>query len=589
MSDVFISYARSTAAEAHAVAEALRALGFDVWRDDQLPAHRPYAEVIEERLQAAKAVVVIWSADAVKSDWVQSEADTARIDQKLVQLTVDGSKLPRPFDRIQCADLSGWTGDLGAHGWRKVAASVGELVGGAHYVAAPVATPRKRSLCVLPFANMSDDAQQEYFSDGISEDIITDLSKVSALSVVARNTAFGFKGKSPNVTQVARQLGVSHVLEGSVRKAGNRVRITAQLVDGAGGHPIWAERYDRDLTDIFALQDEISEAIVTALKLKLLPTEKQAIERRGTESVEAYDLYLMARSYYLAGNQGDPRRQEAIERLCRRAVEVDPGYAQAWALIATGLYTLHEDFGRSGDGEAALDRALALNPDLGEARALKARMLSLAGRHDEAADEIAVALRLDPNSFEVNFRAAVIHYDLGRLAEAVPYFEKAAALADTDLSAPHMLVGCYRAFGDEANTRRVARMALNRAETVIAQDRSNGTAMACGVIALGALGEAERAKDWMRRALLIDPENREMRYNFACTLAAHLDEPDAALAMLAPVLARGTGYLVRVAPVDPDFASLRDDLRFKAMITAAEARLAAAEPADGSGASESSI
>jgi adenylate cyclase len=135
------------------------------------------------------------------------------------------------------------------------------------------------------------------------------------------------------------------VLEGSVRKAGNRVRITAQLIDGAAGDHVWAERYDRDLTDIFALQDEISEAIVKALKLKLLPQEKQAIERRGTDSVEAYDLYLMARSYWLTGNDGDPRQHEAIERLCRRAVEIDPGYAQAWALMASAQYTLHRGLG----------------------------------------------------------------------------------------------------------------------------------------------------------------------------------------------------------------------------------------------------
>src|SRR5476651_1430666 len=177
----------------------------------------------------------------------------------------------------------------------------------ADHASPPPAAVRKLSICVLPFANVSDDPEQEYFSDGISEDIITDLSKVSALSVVARNTAFTFKGKSVKVPDVARDLGVSHVLEGSVRMAGNRVRITAQLIDGAAGDQIWAERYDRDLTDIFALQDEISMAIVTALKLKLLPQEMQAIAQRGTESVEAYDLYLVARSHYLTGNYGDPR------------------------------------------------------------------------------------------------------------------------------------------------------------------------------------------------------------------------------------------------------------------------------------------
>ena len=147
--------------------------------------------------------------------------------------------------------------------------------------------------------------EQEYFSDGISEDITTDLSKVSALEVIARNTAFTFKGRSVNVCEVARKLGVTHVLEGSVRKVGDRVRINAQLIDGASGGHVWAERFDRDLTDIFTIQDEISKAIVAALKLKLLPEEKKAIEKRRTNSAEAYNLYLLARQYWVTGNHGD--------------------------------------------------------------------------------------------------------------------------------------------------------------------------------------------------------------------------------------------------------------------------------------------
>jgi len=579
MSDVFISYARATASQAHAVAEALRSLGYDVWRDDALPAHRAYTDVIEEQLQAAKAVVVIWSSEAVKSAWVQSEADAARVDQRLVQLTIDGSKLPRPFDRIQCANLIGWSGDPEADGWRKVVASVDELVSGAkRSAAAPAAASRKLSVCVLPFANMSRDPEQEYFSDGITEDIITDLSKVSALSVVARNTAFTFKGRSVDVPQVARQLNVSHLLEGSVRKAGNRVRITAQLIDGLAGDHVWAERYDRDLDDIFALQDEISEAIVAALRLKLLPQEKQAIERRDTDSVEAYDLYLLARSYYLTGNDGDARKDEAIERLCGRAVEIDPGYAAAWALMASGQYILRSSHGRHGDGgHAAVERALALNPDLAEARAQRARMLANAGQHDEAAAEIAIALRLGPESYEVTYRAAMICYSQGRLREACPHFEKATALIETDLGAPSMLVSCYTALGDAENTRRVARIALSRAEKAVAQDRNNGKATVVGVAALAALGATNQAKDWMRRGLLIDPDNLMLSYNFACVLARSLGDTDAALAMLGPVLERDNGGMhVRLAPTDPDFASLREHPRFRNMIAAAEVRLVAA-------------
>ena len=593
MSDVFISYARSTAAQAQQIAETLRGLGYRVWRDDELPAHRSYAEVIEERLRAAKAVVVVWSAEAVRSEWVQSEADRARTEHKLVQLSVDGAPLPMPFDRIQCADLTGWSGEVNASGWKTVAASIADLmVGVATAPAAPqpkaAANTHRASICVLPFANMSGDAEQEYFSDGISEDIITDLSKVSALSVVARNTAFGFKGKSPNIKEVARGLGVTHVLEGSVRKAGSRVRITAQLIDGAAGDHVWAERYDRDLDDIFALQDEISEAIVAALKLRLLPEEKQAIERRGTESVEAYNLYLMARSYWMDGNGGDPRTYEAIERLTGRAVEIDPGYAQAWALMAVGQLNLQRAHGRPGDGGlAALDRAVAINPDLAEARVLRALLLEERGRREEASAEMAIALRLDPESYEVNYRVGSILYERRRLDDAIPYYEKAVALADADLRAAQVLIGCYVARGDRENVQRVATIALERAERAVGQDRNNATALNMGFSAIAALGKTERAKDWMYRGLLISPDNLMMRYYYACALASALGDPEAALDMLRPVFERGTDWLLQDIAGDPDFASMRDDPRFQAMIAAAEARLAAAKPTDGASAEES--
>ncbi len=180
-----------------------------------------------------------------------------------------------------------------------------------------------RSACCRS-ANMSGDLEQEYFSDGISEDIITDLSKVSSLAVVSRNTAFTFKGKNIDLPQVARQLKVNYVLEGSVRRAGGRVRITAQLIEASSDNHLWAERYDRDLNDIFALQDEISEAIVKALKLKLLPEEKKAIEQRGTTNLEAYNLYLMARHHYTNGMLIDTRKIDTVIRLCRACDRTRP-------------------------------------------------------------------------------------------------------------------------------------------------------------------------------------------------------------------------------------------------------------------------
>src|SRR4030095_8639457 len=372
--DVFISYARPSEQAAHLIAQLLRDKGFSVWRDDELPAHRAYSDVIEERLKAAKAVVVLWCAESTKSHWVRAEADTAREAGTLVQASLDGALPPMPFNQIQCADLKGWDGDASSAGWQKLESSVAALVKGTGDEVAPSepAGPRpqavRASICVLPFINMSGEPEQEYFSDGISEDITTDLSKVSALEVVARNTAFAFKGQNPNVEEIARKLNVSHVLEGSVRKAGNRIRINAQLIDGTTGKHLWADRFDRDLDDIFAIQDEISKAIVAALKLKLLPEEKKAIEQRGTANAEAYNLYLLARQYWITGNHGDMRREERVMRICSRAVEIDPYYPQAGALLATAHSSLKYSFGQEvDDGFAAANAALSLDPNIAEA------------------------------------------------------------------------------------------------------------------------------------------------------------------------------------------------------------------------------
>ncbi len=257
---------------------------------------------------------------------------------------------------------------------------------------------------------MSGDPEQEYFSDGITEDIITDLSKVSALAVTSRNSAFIYKGRHVDIPKVAREFGVSHVLEGSVRKAGGRVRITAQLIDAASNNHVWAERYDRELNDIFALQDEISEAIVKALRVKLLPKEKEAIEQRGTDNVEAYNLYLMARQYYVNGHDADARSAEAILRLCTRATEMDPGYARAWALMSIAQRSLHFAGKGVDDGLAAAERAIALDPAWPRVMRSRARTLLEHGRHDEASAEIEHALRLDPESYEVNRTAGKLRY-----------------------------------------------------------------------------------------------------------------------------------------------------------------------------------
>jgi adenylate cyclase len=577
---VFISYARSSEGLANRAAEALRGAGYSVWRDDELPAHRSYAEVIEERLKSAKAVVVLWSAEAAKSQWVRAEADTARGTGTLVQASVDGTLPPMPFNQIQCADLKDWDGNTDSLGWQKLESSVAALVGGTDEEA-PSAAPAaaraplvRASICVLPFVNMSGEPEQEYFSDGISEDITTDLSKISALEVVARNTAFGFKGQNPDVKDVAKQLSVSHVLEGSVRKAGNRIRINAQLIDGSTGKHLWADRFDRDLTDIFEIQDEISKAIVDALKVKLMPAERKAIETRGTSNVEAYNLYLMARQQWIGGAIGKSSREEAIVRLCKQATQLDPDYAQAWALMALGQLELHYAYGRDDDPVPAADRALEINPGLAEGHCVRARYLEETGRAEEAEKQIRTALNLDPESWEVNREAARMFYRHGHIGEAIPFFEKATSLMDNDWNSSMMLVPCYSATGDDAKMRKSARTAVERAERAIAQDPTNGTALGGGAYCLAMAGDEDRARDWIRRALLLDPDNVAMRYNVACTLALKLGDSAEAINALRPYFESATGASqIAHAEADPDLDPLRDDPRFKEMLSTAKQRI----------------
>jgi adenylate cyclase len=581
VSDIFVSYARPNERQARQIADILRQRDYSVWRDDELPAHRAYSEVIEERIKSAKAVIVLWSGEAAKSQWVRAEADAARETGTLVQVTLDGSIPPMPFNQIQCADLSSWAGDTTSQGWQKLESSIALLTGkstaaGAGEAAAAVPSPaRKLSVCVLPFVNMSGDAEQEYFSDGISEDIITDLSKISAVSVVARNTAFTYKGKVLSVKEVARELEVTHVLEGSVRKAGSRVRITAQLIDGKAGDHVWAERYDRDLDDIFAIQDEISKAIANALQLRLLPKEKKAIEHRGTDSAEAYNVYLMARQHWISGNDGDPRRDEVVERIAAQATGLDPQYARAWALMALAQASLQFRHGkRHGEGLESAERALALDATLAEAHCVKGTFLREKGEQAAADSEMELAFGLSPDSWEVNREVGFHVFFQGRFAEAVPYLEKAAALMESDYNAAGLLMCCYNATGDLDGRRRAAEITRQRAERAIAQDPSNGSALGYGAGSLAVLGESGRAKEWMHRALMIDPDNMTMRYNLACWTIEYLDDATGALDLLEPYFQNASAVDLKYAKIDPDLDKLKEEPRFQSMTKAADARLA---------------
>jgi adenylate cyclase len=589
MADVFVSYARSDKARVAPFVAAIEAKGWTVWWDPEISPGQEFDRQIAAELKIAAAVLVVWTPNSVVSRWVRGEAREGAERGILVPIRFERAELPIDVRALHTIDFDNWGEDPRSSPAQEVMRALGTMIASqrarqsamensATEPASSTHGTARPAICVLPFANMSGDPEQEYFSDGITEDIITDLSKVSALAVTARNSAFVFKGKHVDVPKIARELKVDHVLEGSVRKQGGRVRITAQLVNGSSNDHIWAERYDRDLKDIFALQDEISEAIVKALKLKLLPEEKHAIEQRGTNNVEAYNLYLMGRQLYISGPEGNARRAAAIVRLCARATEIDPGYARAWALMAHAQMISRQSLGEKGDdGLLAAERALVLDPNLPEAHAVKARILADSGRHDEAWAELDIALGQNDESYEVIRSAAYLSYRRQRIEDAIRYWEKATKLVETDINSPAMLMSCYVAMGNRDGARRSAQIALSRAEKAVDQDPSNGAVMAYSAYALATLGEAERAKARMNRALLIDPDDWNMRYNFSCVLLIHLDEPDAALDVLGPVLENvAASYYLNHIKVDPDFVRLRDNPRFKAMIAAAEARVTAA-------------
>ncbi|MGH8216204.1 MAG: TIR domain-containing protein [Rhodanobacteraceae bacterium] len=591
MADVFISYARADKARVAPLVAAIEAKGWSVWWDPEISPGQEFDDQIEAEIDAAKAVLVVWTPVSVASRWVRGEAREAAERGILVPVRFEQARLPMDVRAIHTTDLDGWREDpshpsvqdclhaLAAMIARSQATQSTKPKGAQAAPSAEKPSPRY-TICVLPFANMSGDPDQEYFSDGITEDIITDLSKVSSLRIISRNSAFQYKGEKLDVPQLVREMKVTHVLEGSVRKAGGRVRISAQLVDCEDNGHVWAERYDRDTSDIFALQDEISRAIAKALRLRLLPEEKKAIERRGTDSAEAYDLYLMARQMYVSGQENDEHAANAIIRMCTEATDIDPRYAQAWALMAIGYRSLRALLGMgSENGMAAAERAVSITPDLAEAHAVKAYVLLQNGDTDAAESEAAVALNLDPESYEANRTAARVNYQLHHFEDAIRLYEKAASQMEADLNSANMLISCYMAVGNQAGTRRAADRSFKRAEVILARDQNNPGILAYSAYALMALGEADRAKARMKRALMIDPDHFNMRYNFACALCVLLKDKEAALEMLRSVYAMITDAFLPYAKVDPDLNLLHDDPRYQAMVVAAEARLAPAKSA----------
>ena len=433
-----------------------------------------------------------------------------------------------------------------------------------------VAEGDKPSIAVLPFNNMSDDQGQEFFSDGITEDIITDLSKISGLFVVGRNTSFLYKNKPIELREVAAELGVKFILEGSVRKAGQRVRVTGQLIDGATGGHMWADRYDRDLTDIFEIQDEITQSIVDQLKVRLLPKEKKAIGQAPTANVEAYTYYLKGRQFF---HNSTKNFLQLARKMFAKAVEIDPAYARAYAGIANCDSRLVGWYNVAKPPEeilATAGKALALDPNLAEAHAARGIALANADNRTDAAAAFERALELDPANFDANLAFARFCVTGGDSERAVGLYKRALESQQDDSQAPFLLQMLLRGLSRIDESEKYARLGLKRAEEQLRLHPESSRPAQLGATALAYLGERDRAKEWMELALAIDPDDPNTKYNAACMWAL-LGEPEKAFDYLEDWIQHVGPDLKSWFEHDEDLKSLREEPRYQTLLASTKA------------------
>lgn len=428
--------------------------------------------------------------------------------------------------------------------------------------------PRAPSLAVLPFRNMSSDPENEFFSDGLAEELITVLSKVKRLRVASRTSSFAFRDRAEDVRQIGEQLNVRNVLEGSVRKAGNRLRISVQLVSAVDGYQLWSETYNRELQDVFAIQEEIAQSIAKALQVILTEQEKRAIERAPTCNVEAYEYYLRGRHFTRQF------RREAFEialRMFERAIEIDPAYALAYAGIADCHSLLYVSFKCMPSLEAAdtaSRKALELAPDLAEAHVARSLAVALNKHYAEAQREYETAIRLDPMLFEAYYYHGRTCHAQGNYLDAARLFEQACRLRPDDYQAASYLAMVYRELGRTADAEAAGRCAAEVVSKHVQGHPRDLRALNTGAVIWCRIGETERALEWAARALALGADEPITLYNVACAYAL-LGRTEQALDCLENAVRHGYAHREWLEH-DSDLASLRGHARFQALLPHSE-------------------
>jgi adenylate cyclase len=425
--------------------------------------------------------------------------------------------------------------------------------------------PDRHTIAVLPFVNMSGDADNEYFSDGISEEILNLLTKLPQLKVASRTSAFNFKGRQVSIPAVAQELGVSIVLEGSVRRAGDYVRITAQLIDAMSDSHLWSETYDREMKDVFSIQDDIAHSIVKALQVTLTPKERRAMQFVATSDPEAYDYYLRGRSYMYSMARRD---YEHAIRMFEQAIAVDSKYALAYAGTADAYSMLYRYADASAENATRANRAsgqaLALDADSAEAHASRGLALFISEQYEEATREFDAAIALNPNLFEAYYYYGLACSSQGAYERATQLYRKAMDVNPADYQAPVFLAQAYASLGRKQDEMKARLGLLNTVERHLKLNPHDTRALQIGANNLGQVGEKQKAIAMTEQALTQGRDEPVVLYNGACFYAMQ-GEVERAIGLLEKAVALGWGDAAWMEH-DSELDSLHDHPRFRALL-----------------------
>jgi adenylate cyclase len=566
LADIFVSYSRQDRPRVTPLVAALEAQGWSVWWDPDITPGEEFDSLISRELDEARSLIVVWTPQSVESRWVRGEARDAADRGVLVPIRFDNAKLPIDFRAMHATDMDGWNEDRQAPAFLSLCRALEAKLGVGHHTTQKKHDKDERiGICVLPFVNMSTVPEDEYFSDGIAGEILTLLAKLPQLKVASRTSSFSFKGRQVSIPTVARELGVSVVLEGSVRRAGDRVRITAQLIEAESDSYLWSETYDRQMKDVFAIQDDIAHSIVDALQVTLTPGERRSMQYVATTNPEAYDFYLRGRRYMYSMARRD---YEHAIRMFEQAIRLDGMYALAYAGMADAYSHLYRYADASAENVAqanrASEKALVLDPQSAEAHASRGLALVIGEQYEEAHKEFDLAITLNPHLFEAYCYYGMACSSQGDHERAAQLYARAIEINPADFQVPMFLAQSYASLGRRQDEMRVRLAALSTLNQHIRLNPHDTRALYMSALNLFRVGEKQRAKELAEQALRQDQDEPVVLYNVACFYAIQGDH-ERAIELLEKAVALGFGDRAWIE-TDSDLDPLHGHPRFAALL-----------------------